>query len=287
MFLIADSGSSKTNWKYIHTNGEVLSTIKTIGLNPYFLTVKDMAKVINKEVAPHVKDIQSIHFYGAGCGHIKKADEVKNAIEKVIMSSPIQVESDMLGASRSLFKDEPGIACILGAGANSCVYDGRQIIHNVPSLGYLLADWGSGAVMGKDMLSLILQKKVGKDVIEDFNQTFEMDLRQILDNIYKKPMANRFLSSFSPFLLKHAQKDEVLRSLILDNFRKFFDYYILSYGRYVGNLKVGLIGSVAFHFQEYLMEISKEKSIPVRTIVQNPMEGLISYHHNSIHNTSH
>lgn len=285
MFLIADSGSSKTNWKYVHTNGEVLCTLKTIGLNPYFLSAEDMAEVISKEVTPYLQNVNNIYFYGAGCGHIQMADKVKEALLQSITTTSIQVESDILGASRSMFQDEPGIACILGAGANSSVYDGYQIIQNVPSLGYLLADWGSGAVMGKDMLALILQKKVDKNIIEDFHQTFGMELKQILDKIYNKPMANKFLSMFSPFLLKHAKHEEAFRTLILDNFRKFFDYYILSYGRYVGSLKVGMIGSVAFHYQEYLMEISKEKSIAIRTIVQDPMEGLVSYHLNPIHNT--
>ena len=280
MFLIADSGSSKTNWRYIHSTGEVLASIKTKGLNPYFLSVKDMAEVISSEVLPHVQEVSSIHFYGAGCGHIQKAADVAKALQEVIKASVIQVEGDILGASRSIFQDEPGISCILGAGANSCLYDGHQIVQNVPSLGYLLSDWGSGAVMGKDMLSLILQKKVSKQVLEDFDHTFQMDLREILDKIYNKPLANRFLSSFSPFLLKHAQQEEAFRDLILDNFRKFFDYYVLSYGRYVRNLKVGFIGSVAFNYNEYLMLISKEKSIPLRTIIKDPMDGLVYYHHN-------
>ncbi|KEO75513.1 N-acetylglucosamine kinase [Anditalea andensis] len=285
MFLIADSGSSKTNWKYVNANGEILTSLKTVGLNPYFNTIPDMSQLILTEVAPYLKEVSSIHFYGAGCGHVLKANEVKQAIKEAIPAPSVQVESDMLGAARSIFLEEPGIASILGAGANSCVYDGYQIIQNVPSLGYLLADWGSGAVMGKDMLSLVLQEKVPKYILEDFYHTYQMDTREILDMVYNRPMANKFLSGFSPFLLKYAHQEESFRDMIIDNFRKFFDYYILTYGRYVNHLKVGLIGSIAFHFQEYLMAISKEKSIPVRTIIQDPMDGLVRYHYQFIQNT--
>lgn len=278
MLLIADSGSTKTDWRLVSEEGKIISRIKTQGLNPYFLTEKEISDIIEEKVLPQISVVERVFFYGAGCGLPVKANQVKNAIDNVIPARlSAEVSGDILGAARSMLQDRPGITCILGTGANSCVYDGKEIINNVPSLGFILADWGSGTVMAKDLLSLLLQEKLSTEISDDFGETYDLDRRQILDNIYNKPMANRFLASFTPFLLKHAE-DPTCREIIMNNFRNFFSYYVLRYGLDKKERKVGITGSVAFHFKSYLLEIAGEMEIEVEEIIQHPMEGLVRYH---------
>src|SRR5690606_1242976 len=169
MLLIADSGSTKTDWRLVNEEGTTVRSIQSKGLNPYFLSEAEIAATIEEEVLPQLSQVDQVWFYGAGCGLPVKVQQVESAIASVIPStlSP-KVHGDMLGAARSLFQTQPGIACILGTGANSCVYDGQDIVDNVPSLGYILADWGSGTVLCKDLIALILQEKIDEKICSDF-----------------------------------------------------------------------------------------------------------------------
>ena len=227
---------------------------------------------------PKVGEVEKVFFYGASCSLPLKVEQVKKAIDRTIQAHrPAEVSGDMLGAARSLLQDQPGISCILGTGANSCVDDGNKIVQNVPSLGFILADWGSGTVMSKELISLFLQEKLSAEMNEDFRLTYGFDRRYILDYIYNKPMANRFLVSFTPFLLKHAE-EPVCREVILSNFRSFFNYYVLGYPQPQGGMKLSITGSVAHHFSTYLLEVAGEMGIEVEKIVQSPIEGLVQYH---------
>lgn len=278
MLLIADSGSTKTDWRLVDEKGTTVSAVQSKGLNPYFLTEKEIASTILEEVVPKIRQVEKVWFYGAGCGLPLKVSQVKSAIESVIPSTfPSEVYGDMLGAARSLLQDQTGIACILGTGANSCVYNGKDILDNVPSLGYILADWGSGTVLCKDLISLILQEKLSEGIRNDFYRTYRLDRREILDKIYNKPMANTFLASFTPFLLKHAD-DPHCREIIRNNFMEFFKYYVLRYSQYQPGMKVSFVGSIAHHFREFMETVASELGISIGDIVKNPMEGLVKYH---------
>lgn len=279
MLLIADSGSTKTDWRLVNEEGRAISAVQTQGLNPYFLTQEEITFIVEKEVAPIInEDVEKVYFYGAGCALPLKANQVQNALNTVIPARhSAEVAGDILGAARSILQNRPGITCILGTGANSCVYNGSEIVENVPSLGYILADWGSGTVMSKDLLSLLLQEKLAGSIIQDFQVTHGFDRGQILDSIYNKPMANRFLASFTPFLLKHSN-DPLCREIIINNFRNFFTYYVLRYKIQNDNIKIGIVGSIAWHFKEFLVEVASDMGVAIEEIVQNPMEGLIQYH---------
>lgn len=278
MLLIADSGSTKTDWRLVKEDGETISTIQTQGLNPYFLSGEEIALIIKEEVLPAVSEVEKVFFYGAGCGLPLKAAQVKKGIDSVFTNSlPAEVAGDILGSARSLLQDQPGITCILGTGSNSCVYDGNKIIENVPSLGFILADWGSGTVLSKELISLLLQEKLSFEIEEDFKETYGLDRIQILDSIYNKPLANRFLASFTPFLLKHAE-DPLCRQIIVDNFRMFFTYFVHRYRLEQDEMKLGITGSVAYYFRRYLLEVAEEMGIEIETIVQHPMDGLVKYH---------
>lgn len=278
MLLIADSGSTKTDWRLVDEDGKPLASIVTEGLNPYFLSKETIAATIQDKVLPMLSDVEKVFFYGAGCGLQVKANVVKEALDETIASRfSAEVAGDILGAARSLLQDERGVACILGTGANSCIYDGREITNIMPSLGYMFSDWGSGTVMSKDMIALLLQEKLPSGILDEFHHTYKMGRPEILDNIYNKPLPNRFLASFTPFLLKHSEVTEC-REIILSNFRKFFMYYVLRYPVIKKSPKVSFTGSIAFRFRPFLLQVANELGIEIQHIVQHPMDGLVKYH---------
>ncbi|GAB3647546.1 ATPase [Echinicola sediminis] len=278
MLLIADSGSTKTDWRLVDEEGETIHSVQCKGLNPYFLTTAEISQIILKEIFPKVPQVDKVIFYGAGCGLPAKAKQLKSAIEAVLpVNYPTEVHGDILGAARSLLQDQAGITCILGTGANSCVYDGHTITENVPSLGYILADWGSGTVLCKDLIALILQKKMDQKIADDFFSTYQTDQREILDKIYNQPQANRFLASFTPFLLKHKDNPSC-KKIIKDNFRQFFNFYVLPYGIKRISGPISFTGSIAYLFSDFLHEIALEVGLEIHEIVQHPMSGLVKYH---------
>lgn len=275
MILIADSGSTKTDWRMVDEDGNQISSVITEGLNPYFLPANKIAVTIKEKVLPAIENVEKVFFYGAGCGLPVKANIVKEALDNIIVTRfPAEVSGDILGAARSLLQDEKGIACILGTGANSCDYDGRVITGIMPSLGYMFSDWGSGTVMCKDLIALLLQEKLPSVVLEDFYSTYKLGRPEILDNIYNRPLPNRFLASFTPFLLKYAEIPEC-KEIISGNFKNFFSYYVV---RYPSATKVSFTGSIAYRFRTYLTQVARELNIEIQKIVQHPMDGLVKYH---------
>lgn len=277
MLLIADSGSTKTDWRLVDDEGSTVVRIKTEGLNPYFLTTANISRIISEHLLPVLPDVDKVFFYGAGCGSEAKALQVKEALSMIPSRLPPEVSGDMLGSARSLLQDREGIACILGTGSNSCLYDGREIVNIMPSLGYMFSDWGSGTVMSKDLIALLLQDKLSAELTADFQETYRLGRVEILDHIYNKPLPNRFLASFTPFLLKYSEEPSC-RNIILANFRNFFSYYVLRYPRIRKGVKVSFTGSIAHKFKKYLVEVSDSMDIEIENIVQHPMEGLVQYH---------
>ncbi|MBB6325771.1 N-acetylglucosamine kinase-like BadF-type ATPase [Algoriphagus iocasae] len=278
MLLIADSGSTKTDWRLIDKSGDCLVSLKSKGLNPYFLQPKDIKHVLLEKIKGHISNVNKVVFYGAGCGHPVKAAELAQVLNEVFPTeNSSEVNGDILGAARSLHQHEPGIACILGTGSNSCLYDGKNIIGTVPSLGFILGDQGSGTVLGRDLIRELLQSNNNSDLREEFFETYQLDQREILDKIYNQPRPNRFLASFTPFLLKHAS-NPVIHRIIYQNFRQFFDFYILPLRKSNPTLSLKFTGSVAFHFAEHLSIVAQEYSEIIELIEQSPMEGLKNYH---------
>jgi N-acetylglucosamine kinase-like BadF-type ATPase len=278
MLLIADSGSTKTDWRVVDEEGNKITSIITEGLNPYFLSKEKMTHIIREKIFPEVGDIEKVFFYGAGCGLPVKANIVKEALDSIIPGRfPASVSGDILGAARSLLQDDNGIACILGTGANSCIYDGREITNIMPSLGYMFSDWGSGTVMSKDMIGLLLQEKLPAAMLEDFHVTYNFGRPEILDHIYNKPSPNRFLASFTPFLLKYAEVPEC-KEIILGNFERFFSYYVLRYPSVKKAVRISFTGSIAYRFRPFLLQVAEKLGIEIENIVQHPMDGLVKYH---------
>ena len=277
MILIADSGSTKTDWCLVD-NGVLVKQIFTKGTNPFFQTEDEISAEVSENLLPYLNTakVDAVWFYGAGCAFPEKNEIVRAAIARHL-DVPIEVGSDLLGAARGLCGRQPGIACILGTGSNSCFYDGKEIVSNVSPLGFILGDEGSGAVLGKMLVGDVLKNQLPAALKEEFLARYELTPAIILERVYKKPFPNRFLASLSPFLVEHLDVPEI-HTLVLNGFKAFFDRNVKQYD--YKQYPVHLIGSLAFYYRPVLQEAAEQTGVRLGTIKQSPMEGLISYHSN-------
>ena len=277
MILIADSGSTKTDWCLVD-NGVLVKQIFTKGTNPFFQTEDEISAEVSENLLPYLDTakVDAVWFYGAGCAFPEKNEIVRAAIARHL-DVPIEVGSDLLGAARGLCGSQPGIACILGTGSNSCFYDGKEIVSNVSPLGFILGDEGSGAVLGKMLVGDVLKNQLPAALKEEFLSRYELTPAIILERVYKKPFPNRFLASLSPFLVEHLDVPEI-HTLVLNGFKAFFDRNVKQYD--YKQYPVHLIGSLAYYYRPVLQEAAEQTGVRLGTIKQSPMEGLISYHSN-------
>lgn len=278
MILVADSGSTKIDWCLL--NGEkVEKQVFTLGMNAVMLTEEEMRARLADELAPEIEGypIEEVYYYGAGCISAEVCGNVERAIRANIPSAEkVEVHTDLLAAARALFGSEPGIACILGTGSNSCYYDGERIVDNVSPLGYILGDEGSGAVLGKLLIGDVLKKQLPADLCENFLAKYDLDRLAIIRRVYKEPQANRFLASVTPFLLENIARTEV-RELVKTAFVAFFKRNILAYPS-CHELDVNFVGSIAFHYLPVLTEAAAACGCRVGKVIKSPMEGLIRFH---------
>lgn len=279
MILIADSGSTKTDWCVIE-HGQLVQQVFTKGTNPFFQSEEEISNEIATALLPQLKtnEFEAVHFYGAGCAFPDKIDTVRRAIASHLrVKGDIEVSTDMLAAARGLCGHQSGIACIMGTGSNSCYYDGKEIVNNVSPLGFILGDEGSGAVLGKLLVGDILKNQMPEGMKEKFLEQFNLTMPEIIDRVYRQPFPNRFLASLSLFLVQNIEVPAV-RQLVLCSFKKFLKRNVMQYD--YQHTSVHFIGSVAFYYKELLAEAAKEMGIQLGNIIQSPMEGLIKYHTN-------
>lgn len=271
--LLADSGSTKTTWRI----GAL--EIRTKGINPFFTTTIEIVELLKEELYPFlpINQLDEIHFYGAGCTP-EKSPIVSEALHQLFTTQIITVQSDMLGAARALCQHQPGIACILGTGANSCSYDGKNMVDNVSPLGYILGDEGSGAVLGKLFVGAVLKNQMPSGLREKFLEYHNTTPAEIIDHVYRQPRPNTYLASFAPFIAMHLEVAEVYQ-LIEDAFRSFIVRNVKQYP-IVPSTPVHFVGSVAYHFHNPLMTACLKEGITVGTIAKEPMNGLYQYHTN-------
>ncbi len=280
MILIADSGSTKTDWCLIDKN-EVVLRVQTKGMNPYFQSEEEIVEEITKTLSPQLpkKPLSALYFYGAGCA-FDKIELMRKALERSIcVEGEIEVNSDILGTARALCGREAGIACILGTGSNSCYYDGKNIVANVSPLGFILGDEGSGATLGKLFIGSLLKNQLTEGLKETFLDEYKLTPAEIIDRVYRKPFPNRFLATFSPFISKHLD-DDSLQALVKEAFAAFFRRNVMQYKQ--EKCKVHFCGSIAYYYRELLMSVAEELHICVGNIVHTPMQGLVAYHSNTL-----
>ena len=270
--LVCDSGSTKADWLY--ANGDSEEAVRTDGINP----VRDSGESINRIVTslPDWKP-ECIYFYGAGCIEPYSAS-VRKALQERFPQAVVSVESDLLGAARALFGHEEGIACILGTGSNSCLYKNGQITANVPSMGYILGDEGSGAVLGRQLVSDIVKGQLSQELKDAFMEEFQLTPALIVENVYRKPAANRFLASLCPFLSKHRDYDEIQR-LLASEFERFLRRNVLLYNR--PDLEIRYVGSISVHFEHELRNVHAKMGLKMGDVLASPVKKMMFFHHKS------
>ncbi len=274
--LIADSGSTKAEWCLVQ--GKKKTTFFTQGISPYFLTGAEIQQLIRTHLLPSLGKVKvdEVFFYGTGCKSPANHKLMKAALKAVFPQSAIAVDHDLMGAAKALCGDEKGVACILGTGSNSCYYNGKKIIKNSPGLGYVLGDEGSGAYLGRKVLQYYLYNTFDEDLRSRFDAQYITNAAEILDNVYKKPLANRYLASFALFLAEN-RGHFMIENIIEDCLNDFFFNHIIKY-RESWILPVHFVGGVAYGFRDVVKELCSNYELTLGRIMQNPMEGLVTYH---------
>lgn len=289
--IVADSGSTKTDWMVAETR----QTFHTQGINPVLMTEEHIVEILQQELIPQLDVLLplmaegralSVYFYGAGVrpdavGVMQRAISRAIGYQELVAGrtwaeTPVVcAASDLLGAARALCGHREGIACILGTGANSCLFDGEQIVANTPALGFILGDEGGGAALGKRFLNAIFKGLLPASMRDDFLATTGLTLDDVIRRVYREPMPNRFLASTSLYIGQHLDVEE-LRQLVVDNFRQFFRHNITSYQRH--DLPVGFVGSIAAHYAPLLREAAQAEGYTLGTILPSPIASLCEYH---------
>ena len=276
MILIADSGSTNTNWRIIDAQGNV-EQAQTKGFNPYFQSSEEIQAELQESLKPQVETkVKEIHFYGAGCNNEAKNMVVETALTGVFGNVMVFVNSDLLAVARGLCGRKPGIACILGTGSNSCYYDGDKIVHHIPPWGTWLGDEGSGSVMGRKLVIYFLNKELPDLLMSSFEKRYP-DLKEtILDHVYRQPYPNRYLGQFSKFLFDH-MKDPFIYQLVYGSFQEFLKRKVLKYPD-AQKCPIHFSGSIAFYFNTILRQAAGDLDLHIKNITENPIAGLTLYH---------
>ena len=278
--LIADSGATKSDWRFIGNDKKIIS-FSSPGFNPLFWKSIDIATELKKQTPkivlseaenPRLK----IFFYGASCSSKERNKVIEIALRIIFQKAKIEINHDLLASARALCGKTEGIAGILGTGSNSCYYDGKKITETKGGLTFILGDEGSGAHMGNELLRAFLNNEMPDNIRTAFLKKYKINKDKIYEALYKKPHPNRYLASFADFV-DNNQNEPYLRELAKECFRKFFDKTVCKYKNYK-NIPFHCVGSVGFHFSEIVKEVAKEKNILVGNILKSPIEGLVEYH---------
>jgi glucosamine kinase len=278
MILIADGGSTKTDWRLIK-EGREYKQVQTPGFNPYLVGSDEIEEILWKELQPYIDNtaVSAVYYYGAGCSTPVKNMIVETAFEKIFPNARIYVSHDLLAAAHALCGDEEGIAAILGTGSNSCYYDGKEIKDGIFSLGYFFGDEGSGAYLGKQLLTAYLHNELPADITQKLKDEYPISRESMLDAVYTKPAPSRFLASFSRFINTNREHPYIY-NLITEAFRAFYKYQICCYTRHK-DVPVHFVGSVAYHYKDILTTIGLELGIKTGKFIKAPIDGLVEYHH--------
>jgi N-acetylglucosamine kinase-like BadF-type ATPase len=276
MILIADSGSSKTDWRVIHSNGKI-SQHRGVGFNPYYQTSEEMAIQMRHEFLVNLEsEIEKIYYYGAGCSAPQRKEEVSNALRTIFSKAEIHVDHDLYAAAHATCGHQSGIACILGTGSNSCDYDGEIIIDTRPAPGYILGDEGGGGYIGRKLLSDFIHDEMPSEIKAEFNRRFNLDAPTIQENVYRRPFPNRYMASFCRFITEH--KDHpYCYMLFYNSFQDFFKKHVFKYKNYQDK-PVNFVGSIAYYNSDILRKAAFDSDIQTNIIIESPIAGLTLYH---------
>lgn len=275
--LIADAGSTKIEWAIISSDGETIERNTSKGINALISSQYDMIsyfQIIKPAVGDH--KYSGIFYYGAGCATPEICEKVRYSLSRVFKAGMISVSTDLLGAARALLGENDGVACILGTGSNSCLYDGNEITANIPPLGFILGDEGSGASLGKRLVGNVFKGLISEKLRGKFKQRFNLSLPELLDRVYRSEAPNRFLASLVPFLKENITDPEI-HILVLEEFNSFIKRNLFRYPD-IKKKDIAFTGSIALHFEDVLREAADIYGLRITGIQAFPMDGLIEYH---------
>lgn len=276
IIMVADSGSTKTDWMLSSREHGILE-VRTTGINPVRDSQDAISHVIAEQLVPQLPcgiAVQGIYFYGAGCLS-PYSQAVDNVLQREFPTARVQVESDLLGAAHALCGHSPGVACILGTGANSCLYDGQHITAHVPPLGFILGDEGSGAVLGRTLVGNLLKGIFPTSMCQEFLEEYVLSEAEIINRVYRQPQPNRFLASLVPFIARHREHAQV-HDMLIESFQQFLVRNVRAYGH--PEMPVNFVGGVAHVFRDELSQAVLSEGMTLGQILQSPIEKMAEFH---------
>lgn len=278
MIAIIDGGSTKCDWVILDQDQKLYLKTETVGFNPNIiepgLIISEIEK--NSKLIALNGTLSKIYFYGSGCGIAENRAIVQRQFEKVFPLADISVSEDLTAAAFSAYSGKPAIVCILGTGSNSCYFDGQNIKRELPSLGFLIGDEGSGSAIGKHLLRRFFMKKLPPDLHQEFVNTYNLTIEDALQNMYHNPRANAYLADFNKFVVMH-KAHPYFQNMVFEEMKNFFDYHVLPYEE-SATAEINFIGSIAFYYEDILKAAAAELNLNVGFIVQKPIESLVNYH---------
>lgn len=282
MIAIIDGGSTKCDWVILENSGKVKLKTVTLGFNPNIINTDFIQQEIDKnfELSKLKNQIQKIFFYGSGCGTKANVEKVQTEFDKAFPFAEISVKEDMTAAAYAAYDGNPAIVCILGTGSNSCYFDGEKIRLDLPSLGFLIGDEGSGSALGKQLLRRFFMKKLPQDLHDEFVDTYHLTIDDAIKSMYHNPRANAYLGEFNKFIADR-KKHPYFQNMIFDEMKNYFEYQVLPYPE-AGKVEVNFIGFIAFIYEDILRAAAAELNLKVGKVVQKPIESLVDYHKNYI-----
>jgi N-acetylglucosamine kinase-like BadF-type ATPase len=280
LILVADSGSTKADWNLVDDKGTVIKQANTIGLNPLFISTEGIVAELSKTLLPELGEvnISNIYFYGASCSSTERKAVVADGLRQLFKGSDVMVDHDMLAAARALCGNEPGFAAILGTGSNSCYYDGIDIVENIPALGFILGDEGSGAYIGRMLIREYIYETLPAELHTQFTEDYGLSKDDIFAAVYSKPLPNRFLAQFARFCTRH-QSHPHIEGMLTKAIDDFFVHHICRYAKHKDH-PVGFVGSVAHFHSHILKAVAAKHGVRVGKIVDAPIAALTLYHIN-------
>lgn len=284
MIAIVDGGSTKCDWVILENSGKISQKTESVGFNPNIINADLIPQEIEKN--PHLflikNQLDYIYFYGSGCGTVENALLVETQLQKVFPYAKVTVKEDLTAAAYAAYNGKPAIVCILGTGSNSCYFDGESIRRDLPSLGFLIGDEGSGSALGKHLVRRFFMKKLPQDLHQEFVETYHLTIEDAIKNMYHNPRANAYLAEFNKFVVQRKQHP-YFQNMVFDEMKNFFEYQVLPYEE-AREAEINFIGSIAYYYEDVLRAAAAELNLTVGHIVQKPIESLVEYHKKYIFN---
>lgn len=278
MVAIVDAGSTKCDWVILDDFKKVFLKTETIGFNPNIINPELIVPEIQKNTSlvSTKNSIKKVFFYGSGCGVPENRAVVEKELQRFFTQAEIAVKEDLTAAAYAAYNGKPAIVCILGTGSNSCYFDGENLKIELPSLGFLLGDEGSGSSIGKQLVRRYFMKKLPDDLRQAFEDKYQLTIDVALKNMYHNPRANAYLADFNKFVVQH-KSHPYFQNMVFDEMKNFFDYQVLPYPE-AKEAEINFIGSIAYYYENILRSAAAELNLKMGSVVQKPIESLVNYH---------